>query len=54
MLCSCWFGMLELVEYFVDIVRHGEMDPTFAVVPVKCDADVAGAIPICCDLVVLL
>ena len=42
------------MECFVDVTRHGKVDSTFDVVPVNCDAYVAGAGPMGCDFVVLL
>ena len=54
MLWCCWFGMLELAKRFVHVARHGQMDATFDVVPVECNADVTGAGPIGFDIVVFL
>jgi hypothetical protein len=54
MLWGRWFGVLELAECFVDIARHGKVNPVFGVVPVQRDVDIARAISISCDFVVLL
>ena len=45
--------MLELLEGFCDISRHGEVDLAIAVVPVQRDPDITFSSPIRCYLVVL-
>ena len=45
--------MLELLEGFCDISRHGEVDLAIAVVPVQRDSDITFSSPIRCYLVVL-
>ena len=54
MLLGRWFGMLELAKRFVHVARHRQMDVAFDVVPVECNANVSGAGPIACDIVVFL
>ena len=45
--------MSEPGECSFNIAGHGEVDFAFRVVPVKCNANVARAGPIICDLVML-
>jgi hypothetical protein len=46
--------MTELREGFGDISWHGEVNLSLGVVPVKGDADIMTASPVCGDLVVFL
>ena len=45
-LCSCWFGMLELVEHIGYVPWHGHVDAAFVILAVKGQAhvDISGTV----------
>jgi hypothetical protein len=55
--CILWLGWLcvmELVEGFCNVSRHGEIDFAMHVVPVEMDADVMFASPIGAERIIRL
>jgi hypothetical protein len=51
-----YFGdkMSELDEYLFNVAGHGEVDFTFLVVPIECDAKILSCFPVFFNFVVLL
>ena len=51
---SACSGVLKLVERFLYIYWHGDVQYAFLLVPVQCDATVENPSPILCDIIFLL
>ena len=51
---SAWSGMLKLLERFLYIYWHGDVQYACLVVPVQCDATVETPSPILCNIIFFL
>ncbi len=49
-----WDKMSESGECLFNVAGHGEVDFTFLVVPIKCDAEIPSSFPVFFNFVVLL